>query len=96
MLTLRDCIALSDLTPEEVEAIAEDKHLPTIIAVEFGSYLVHTRSGEKKIKAIIRDDIAQALAAGDIARAARLKMVLRHFIEEHHAGAAAAGTGHRG
>jgi hypothetical protein len=86
MLTLQDCIALSDLTPEEIEAIAEDKHLPTIIAAELGGYLIHTRSGAKQIKAIIRDDIAQAHAAGDLVRTARLKMVLRHFIEAHGAG----------
>jgi len=89
MLTLDDCIALSDLTQEEIDAIAEDKHLPTIIAAELGAYLIHSASGERRIKAIIRDDIAHAQAAGEIARAARLKLVLRHFLDEHHAGAAA-------
>ena len=62
MLTLQDCIALSELTDEEIDAIAEDKHLPTIIAAELGSYLIHTASGERRIKAIIRDDIAHAQA----------------------------------
>jgi hypothetical protein len=89
MLTLQDCIALSDLTPEEIEAIAEDKHLPTIIAAELGAYLVHTGTGQRRIKAIIRDDIAQARTRGDFAHAARLKLVLQHFIKEHaHRGAA--------
>jgi hypothetical protein len=83
MLTLQDCIALSDLTPEEIEAIAEDKHLPIIIAAELGCYLVHTGAGQRRIKAIMRDDIAQARARGDFGHAARLKLVLQHFIKEH-------------
>jgi hypothetical protein len=81
MLTLQDCIALSDLTPEEIAAIAEDKHLPMIIATQLGAYLVHRAGGQKEIKAIIRDDIAQARGRGDFGHAARLKLCLKHFIE---------------
>jgi hypothetical protein len=83
MLTLQDCIALSELTAEEIEAIAEDKHIPIIIAVELGAYLVHSPDGRKQIKAIIRDDIAHARARGDFRSAGRLKLLLKHFIEEH-------------
>jgi hypothetical protein len=83
MLTLQDCIALSDLTPEEVDAIAEDLHLPGVIAAELGAYLMHLPDGEKRIRRIILDDLSQAWNRGDLARAANLKLVLRHFIEEH-------------
>jgi hypothetical protein len=48
MLTIQDCIALSELTPEEIAAIAEDAHLPDIIAAELGCYLVHSASGRKR------------------------------------------------
>jgi hypothetical protein len=41
MLSFEDCIALSDLTVEKVDAIAEHEHLPEIIAAELGCYLVH-------------------------------------------------------
>lgn len=41
MVTLDDCIALSDLTVEEIEAIAEDEHVPMIIAAELGWYRLH-------------------------------------------------------
>jgi hypothetical protein len=36
MLTLEDRIALSDLTHEEIDAIAEHEHLPETIAAELG------------------------------------------------------------
>ncbi len=84
MLTLQDCIALSGLTREEVSAIAEHEHLPQIIAAELGAYLVHNPEGRKEIKAIIRDDIEAAHSRGDYLRSAKLKLVLRHFIEHCH------------
>jgi hypothetical protein len=81
VLSLEDCIALSDLLPDEVDAIAIHEHLPEIIATELGCYLVHCADGRQAIKAIIRDDIEAARARGDFRRAAELKLVLRHFVE---------------
>ena len=83
MLTIQDCIELSDLTEEEVLAIAEHEHVPEMIAVELGSYLVHTSSGEKRIKKMIAEDIAAAQSKGDFKHAAKLKLVLKHYLAEH-------------
>lgn len=83
MLTIEDCIALSELTEEEIEAIAVHEHIPEIVAAELGNYLVHTPEGVPRIKAIICDDIEAARAHGDQARVVRLKLVLRHFVESH-------------
>jgi hypothetical protein len=84
LLTLEDCIGLCDLTREEIDAIAEHEHLPEVIATELGNYLVHTESGQRAIKKIIRDDICDAQARGDFRESAKLKLVLRHFIERCH------------
>lgn len=83
MLTLEDCIALCDLTDEEIDAIAEHEHLPHAIALSLGNYLVHTREGRAAIRAMIRDDIAVARARGDFRRAGTLKLALARFIREH-------------
>ena len=83
MLSLEDCLALCDLNEEEVLAIAHHEHLPEIAAVELGHYLVHTPQGEMRIKAIIRDDIAEAGACGDRARELALKLMLRNFVLQH-------------
>ncbi len=85
MLTLQDCIELSELTEEEILAIAEHEHIPELAALELGNYLVHTHDGEKRIKAMIVDDIADARGRGDLLRVLSLKLCLRHFVE-HHAG----------
>ena len=87
MLTIQDCIELSELSEEEVLAIAEHEHVPEMLAVEMGAYLVHTPAGEKRIKRMIIDDIEAARARGDREHVVMLKMVLKHFLE-HHAKAA--------
>lgn len=83
MLSLEDCLALCDLTEEEVLAIAQHEHIPEIAAAELGNYLVHTPEGEMRIKAIIRDDIAEAAARGDRTRQLALKLLLRNFVLQH-------------
>jgi S-ribosylhomocysteine lyase LuxS involved in autoinducer biosynthesis len=83
MLTLQDCIELSDLTEDEILAIAEHEHIPEMVAAELGNYLVHTLSGEKKIRRMIRDDIAHAREHGNLKHAAVLKSVLKHYVELH-------------
>lgn len=89
MLTIEDCIALSELTEEEIAAIAEHEHLPAIVAAELGNYLVHDAHGCPAIRGMIRDDIAAARRRGDATHALALKLVLKHFIETHPDGAAA-------
>lgn len=81
MLTLEDCIALSDLTLEEIAAIAEHEHLPETIAAGLGCHLVHCPEGRQAISAMISDDIAAARSRGDFCHAAELKIVLQHFLE---------------
>lgn len=83
MLTLDDCIALCDLTEEEIEAIMEHEHVPAIVAVEMAQYLVGCPDGNRCLKRIILDDIQAAEAQGKNEHAMRLRMVLRHFIRTH-------------
>jgi hypothetical protein len=83
MITIEDCIGLSGLTKEEVDAIAEHEHLPEIVATELGSCLVATEVGQSEIRRMIEDDIAEASEHEHHKRAAALKIVLGHFLREH-------------
>jgi hypothetical protein len=83
MLSLQDCLALCELTEDEVLAIAHHEHIPEIAAAELGHYLVRTPEGEKRIKSIIRDDIAEARTVGDRTRELALELVLRDFVLQH-------------
>ena len=86
MLTYEDCVGLSELTEGEIEAIAEHEHIPDMAALEMGNYLVHTGAGERRLKAIIVDDIATARASGNGQHAAVLQAVLKNFIAQHRGG----------
>lgn len=83
MLRLEDCLALCDLTEDEVAAIAQHEHIPEMAAAQLGHYLVRTPEGEMRIKAIIRDDIAAAQACGERERALALKLLLCNFVLQH-------------
>lgn len=85
MLTIQDCIELSELTEEEILAIAEHEHLPEMAALEFGNYLIRTPDGEQVVKEMIVDDIASARHDGNRDRLLALKLCLRHYLK-HHAG----------
>jgi hypothetical protein len=85
MLSLEDCLALCELTEDEVLAIAHHEHLPEIAAAELGNYLARTPQGEMRIKAIIRDELAQARVRGDCERELALKVLLREFVLRHPA-----------
>lgn len=92
MLTIQDCIELSGLTEEEILAIAEHEHVPEIVALELGNYLVQTPQGEKRIRAMIVEDMQAARARGDLRHVVELKLCLRHFLK-HHAGVAETNPG---
>ncbi len=85
MLTRNDCIALCDLTEDEIKAIARHEHVPLILAAEMGQYLIHQPDGITRIRRIILDDIEAARAQHRFDDVRRLKAVLYHFARNHPA-----------
>lgn len=88
MLTFQDCLDFAELTEEEILAIAEHEHLPEMLAVELGEYLVHRPDGTLVIKRMILEDIEEAAQAKDRVRELRLKAALQHFVDTHPENAA--------
>ena len=82
MLTYEECLELSDLTADEVDAIAEHEHMDPMIAMALGHYMI-THEGEQKIKRIIMDDIEKAQRCRNYSHAEMLQKVLQHFIATH-------------
>jgi hypothetical protein len=83
MLTFEDCIALCHLSEEEVSAIAEHEHIPEMIAIEYGDYLIQSPSGEQRIRRIILEDIEHSRMNGNFKHVEELENVLKQFVLNH-------------
>jgi hypothetical protein len=84
MISIEDCIALCDLTREEVDAVAEHEHLPEAAASALASWLMENEdTGVPAISDMLRDDVRAAIKEGNHAHAAELLAALRHFLAEH-------------
>lgn len=83
MLTLKDCIDMSDLTDSEIAAIAEHEHVPEIIAAEIGCKLINSRDGRRILKHYIYENYVRAKAHHLDAKANGLALLLRQFDGAH-------------
>lgn len=83
MLSLQDCIDFSDLSEDEIGAIAEHEHVPEIVAAEIGATLLQSTSGVCLLKLYLLENIEQARALGHFEKAARLEKLYRRFDREH-------------
>jgi hypothetical protein len=83
MLAWIDCLALSDLTADEIRAVADHEHLSQIAALELGQWLIGLPDGSVRLKRIILDELEAASARGDFGRAAELRATIRHFCDTH-------------
>jgi hypothetical protein len=83
MLTLQECLDLSGLEGEEIEAIAEHEHIPVIVAAELGSCLLETSDGRRRIRGMITDDLSHARRAGDQRHVVALQRVLSRYDGAH-------------
>lgn len=93
MITIEDCIGMSDLTREEIDAIAEHEHLTEIAAVSLADYMMHLPHGAERVREMIEDDIRAALARGSEGHAKELLAALRHFLATHPEARAGAARG---
>ncbi|MFH1806323.1 MAG: hypothetical protein ABID63_15685 [Pseudomonadota bacterium] len=86
MLTLKDCIDFSDLSEDEICAIAEYEHIPLISALEEGECLVHSKGGCRQIATMILKQAKICERAGNATHARHLQNVHDKFIAQHDAG----------
>jgi hypothetical protein len=84
MITPEEIIDMTDLTPDEIAAVAEHEHVSEICAAAaLADYLMHKLDGPQTIRRMIREDMRDALRAGNTAHARELYATLRHFVAAH-------------
>ena len=83
MLTLEDCEDFTDLTKEEIDAIAEHEHISEILAAATGNNLSHSTAGLARIGRYIHEDIEDARSHRDQNRAQHWREVYNRFTASH-------------
>ena len=79
MLTLKECMDMSGLEVEEIEAIAEHERIPEMAATELGNFLLSTSQGRRHIKHMISARLDHAYRSGHLHHAAELHRVLSKY-----------------
>ena len=83
MLTLNDCIALSDLLPEEIEEISHHERLGFVPAMVKGHSLLSQPWGPPAISQILRDNLTAALRTQQVERCGRAMETYQSFQARH-------------
>ena len=83
MLTLKDCMDMTELEVGEIEAIAEHERIPQIAATELGHLLLSTAQGRQRIGVMIADDLEHARQRGNERHAVELSQVLSKYRHTH-------------
>ena len=83
MISAEDLIGFCDLTPDEVEVVAEHEHVSRAAAAMLGNYLLESEPGCEKIRDMLVDGIRTAVRQHDVPHARQLVSMLRHFLHEH-------------
>ena len=76
MIAVEDIEDLTDLTRDEIAAIAEHEYTGLVNAAMLGDYLMHKHHGPQRIQQMICDDIRVALHKDDVGHARELFHVL--------------------
>ncbi len=82
MITLEDLIDFSNLSTEDIEAIAECNQEPLILSIAQVEALLHRKNG-CTIKEFFEKDILLAKRKGDELHALRLKCAYQVFDKAH-------------
>lgn len=81
-MRLQDCIDFTDLTREQIEAVARHEGLPEVVALEWAETVLDQEGGRFVLERILAEEIEICHAHGDCDWEARFKDALRRMLEE--------------
>ena len=89
MLSLQDCLDLTDISDGELAAIARHEKIPPIVALELGHLLIQTAAGVETLRQFIHDDIMSAQRQNRCQDCEQFSRTLADFNEKHPDGQSA-------
>ncbi len=83
MLSLQDCLDLTELSDAELAAIARHEKIPPIVALELGHHLIQTAGGVETLRQFILDDIMSAQRQNRCGDCEEFSRTLADYNEKH-------------
>ncbi len=79
MVSLEECIGMSGLSEDEIGVIAEQEHVPPVVAAELASSLLNSPRGILKLHGIFRDRLAALAERRETQRERAISRLYAHF-----------------
>lgn len=83
MLSMQDVLDYCDLDRGEIEAIAENQHIPMTIAAEMGEVLLCSPEGVCQLHTMIIENMQHALEGGHFEHVKDLAQTYQHLQRTH-------------
>jgi hypothetical protein len=83
MLTVQECVDMSELSNEAIRAIAEHEHIREVVAAELGQEMLKAPGGIAKIQRILEENLELAVQAGEQDTINDRKRMLELFIASY-------------
>ena len=89
LVTVQECVDMSELSNDAIRAIAEHEHIPEVVAAELGQTLLKASGGVARIQRMLEENLELAVEAGGPDRIDDRKRVLERFMASHRRRSAA-------
>lgn len=83
MISIKDCIDYSDLTEDEVTAIAEHEHLPYACAAQLACGLAQSQDGTEVLRCLLKDAVCDAASCSHAETLQTAQRAYAQFIANH-------------
>lgn len=83
MISIKDCLDYSDLTEDEVAAIAEHEHLPYPCAAQLACCLAQSQDGTEVLRCLLKDAVCDAETCGHAEALRTAKHAYEQFVANH-------------
>jgi hypothetical protein len=83
ILTVQECVDMSELSNEAIRVIAEHEHMPEVVAAELGQELLKSTGGIAEIRRMLEKSVELAIQGGAEDKINDRKRVLRSFIASY-------------
>jgi len=86
VISIKDCLDYSDLTEDEVAAIAEHEHLPYACAAQLACCLAQSNDGTEVLRCLLKNAVCDAESCGHAEALRTAQVAYTQFTANHPAG----------